>query len=70
MQLGDRVVMSPLGYERLVFNFDARPKMRVTLGTAVRFGDRTSLGPRTVWVRRDGHKTAKPYAIEFWKNWR
>lgn len=30
---GDRVVMSPLGYERLVRNFKGRASSRVTIGT-------------------------------------
>ena len=59
---GDRVVMSPLGYLRLVRNF-RRGKARSTIGVCVRV-ERMSIG-----VLRDGLKRPSSYAIDFWEKW-
>jgi len=60
IQKGDRVVMTALGYERLVKN-SYIPKARVTSGIC---RGRSGLG---ISVRRDEHKCTEHYHIDFWE---
>ena len=60
---GDRVVMTPLGYERLV-RFSRIAKARVTVGIC-RGRDRLGIS-----VKRDEHKQTQRYHIDFWERMR
>ena len=61
MKKGDRMVMTPFGYDRLVRQA-RRSSARVTIGTYVKPD-----GPLAHWILRDGHKRAESYHRDFWE---
>lgn len=60
-QKGQRVVMTVLGYARVVKPWQRRPSARVTIGTVVR------RDPYGIVVLRDGLKQARVYHPDFWE---
>lgn len=58
---GQRVVMTVLGYERLVKPWTRRVSARSTIGVCVR------REPHTLVVLRDGHKRPEMYHPDFWE---
>ena len=58
---GQRVVMTVLGYERLVKPWARRASERITLGTVVRCDE------SCVVVLRDGLKCPRHYHQDFWE---
>lgn len=68
MTVGDRVVMTPEGYESLVKPWNRRASCRITIGTVldVEYGQATG-ALLAVKVLRDGLKTPDHYAAKFWE---